>query len=66
MLRFVEPTRPTWSLPRLDLLFRNSNPHSPDAQARDETDVPVNREHLAMVTPEPTERRIKTWRVIST
>ncbi len=51
--------------PRVNPLTRVADPHPPDAEAGDETDAPINRNHLAMVTTDPTERAIETRRVVA-
>jgi hypothetical protein len=49
--------------PRLYAGARIADPHPPHAQAGDKTDPPVNAEHLAMITPEPTEGAVEPRRV---
>src|SRR5262249_23938765 len=52
--------------PGLNLRFRHPYPHPPDAQARDKTDVAVDREHLPVITTEPAERGVQARRVVTT
>ena len=42
--------------PRLDPFCRVAHPHPPHAQAGDEADLAVHREHLAVVARDPAER----------
>src|SRR5690606_23470128 len=51
--------------PRAGPAGRIADPVLADAEARDERDVPVDREHLAVVPRQPSERALEPRRVVA-